>query len=103
VAGTHTHVQTADAKILPGGTAYITDLGMTGPTDGVIGMDSSVCLARAKTQVLYRMRCSGGPTAVQGIAVTITGGGDEHGRPASAPSASSIETLWLNIDEEMRI
>ena len=39
VIGTHRHVQTADERVLPGGTAYITDLGMTGPTDGVIGVD----------------------------------------------------------------
>jgi calcineurin-like phosphoesterase len=106
VAGTHTHVQTADAKILPGGTAYITDLGMTGPTDGVIGMDAEICLARVKTQVLYRMRCADGPCAVQGIAVTFdindtngeTNADSENrdGHPAS--SALSIETLWLDVD-----
>ena len=41
VVGTHTHVQTADERILPGGTAFITDVGMTGPHDGIIGMDKS--------------------------------------------------------------
>jgi metallophosphoesterase (TIGR00282 family) len=46
LVGTHTHVQTSDAQILPGGTAYITDLGMTGSPDGVIGMKSSVALKR---------------------------------------------------------
>jgi metallophosphoesterase (TIGR00282 family) len=46
LVGTHTHVQTSDAQILPGGTAYITDLGMTGSPDGVIGMKSSVALHR---------------------------------------------------------
>lgn len=46
LVGTHTHVQTADAQILPGGTAYITDLGMTGSGEGVIGMKSSVALQR---------------------------------------------------------
>lgn len=46
LVGTHTHVQTADAQILPGGTAYITDLGMTGSPDGVIGMKTSVALQR---------------------------------------------------------
>ena len=98
VAGTHTHIQTADAKILPGGTAYITDLGMTGPTDGVIGMDAEICLARAKTQVLYRMRCAEGPCAVQGIAVTFDTDGADSGNNDPAPSAASIETLWLNVD-----
>jgi metallophosphoesterase (TIGR00282 family) len=46
LVGTHTHVQTSDAKILPGGTGYITDLGMTGNPDGVIGMKSEVALQR---------------------------------------------------------
>ena len=46
IYGTHTHVQTADEHILPGGTAYITDLGMTGPTDGVIGMEAGPVLDR---------------------------------------------------------
>jgi len=49
VFGTHTHVQTADEQILPGGTAYISDLGMTGPTDGVIGMESRQVLDRFLT------------------------------------------------------
>jgi metallophosphoesterase (TIGR00282 family) len=55
VAGTHTHVQTADERLLPKGTAYITDLGMTGITDSVIGMDTKICLDRMRKQVLYRM------------------------------------------------
>lgn len=46
IYGTHTHVQTADEQILPGGTAYISDLGMTGPTDGVIGMEQAAVLDR---------------------------------------------------------
>ncbi|MGB8907415.1 MAG: TIGR00282 family metallophosphoesterase [Candidatus Cybelea sp.] len=46
VFGTHTHVQTADEQILPGGTAYISDLGMTGPTEGIIGMEAGAVLDR---------------------------------------------------------
>ena len=49
VYGTHTHVQTADEQILPGGTAYISDLGMTGPIEGVIGMESKAVLDRFLT------------------------------------------------------
>jgi 2',3'-cyclic-nucleotide 2'-phosphodiesterase len=49
IFGTHTHVQTADEQILPGGTAYISDLGMTGPTEGVIGMESRQVLDRFLT------------------------------------------------------
>jgi calcineurin-like phosphoesterase len=46
VVGTHTHVQTADERILPNGTAYLTDAGMTGPHDGIIGMEREPSLAR---------------------------------------------------------
>ena len=49
VYGSHTHVQTADEEILPGGTAYITDVGMTGPSDGIIGMEAEAVLARFTT------------------------------------------------------
>mgnify|MGYP000379036381 CR=1 FL=1 len=51
VAGTHTHVPTADARILPGGTAYITDIGMTGDYDSVIGMDKAASLHRWRTDL----------------------------------------------------
>ena len=54
-AGTHTHIQTADERILPRGSAYITDLGMTGNIDSVIGMDPAICLERSRKQVLYHM------------------------------------------------
>ena len=77
IAGTHTHVQTADERILPKGTAYITDLGMCGVLDGVIGMDAKICLDRARNQVLYRMEVAapavGGKTAIQGIILEIDG------------------------------
>ncbi|GHV51953.1 2',3'-cyclic-nucleotide 2'-phosphodiesterase [Spirochaetia bacterium] len=76
LAGTHTHVQTADERILPGGTAYITDLGMTGINDSIIGMDPKICLDRARNQVLYRMECAkadpnGAGGAVQGVIAEI--------------------------------
>jgi hypothetical protein len=51
IAGTHTHVPTADAQILPGGTAYISDIGMTGDYDSVIGMDKAVSLQRFRSHV----------------------------------------------------
>jgi 2',3'-cyclic-nucleotide 2'-phosphodiesterase len=51
VAGTHTHVPTADAQILPGGTAYITDIGMTGDYDSVIGMNKALAVQRFRTHV----------------------------------------------------
>ena len=54
VFGTHTHVQTADEQILPNGTAYISDLGMTGPTEGIIGMESRAVLDRFLTGISER-------------------------------------------------
>jgi metallophosphoesterase (TIGR00282 family) len=71
VCGTHTHVQTADERILNLGTAYITDLGMTGPTSGIIGMDMGVCFDRVRTQVAYRLVCAKGPSCVQGVVIKI--------------------------------
>src|SRR5882762_8120393 len=55
VIGTHTHIPTADTRILPGGTAYQTDCGMTGPYDSVIGVDKSVILRKFKTALPVRM------------------------------------------------
>ena len=55
IAGTHTHIQTADERILPKGSAYITDLGMTGNNDSVIGMDPKICIDRVRKQILYHM------------------------------------------------
>ncbi|BDE06926.1 metallophosphoesterase [Vulcanimicrobium alpinum] len=54
VYGTHTHVQTSDEQIFAGGTAYLTDVGMTGPSDGVIGMESSAVLERFTNAVSER-------------------------------------------------
>jgi calcineurin-like phosphoesterase len=80
VAGTHTHVQTADERILPKGTGYITDLGMTGPRDSVIGMETRICLNRARTQVAYRMECAKTEAVLQGIIAELDG---ETGRASS--------------------
>lgn len=54
IFGTHTHVQTSDEQILPGGTAYISDLGMTGPTEGIIGMEAGAVLDRFLTGISER-------------------------------------------------
>jgi metallophosphoesterase (TIGR00282 family) len=70
-SGTHTHVQTADERVLPQGTGYITDLGMTGVLEGIIGMDLRICLDRARNQVLYRMECAQGKGVLQGIVATL--------------------------------
>jgi len=69
LAGTHTHVQTADARVLPRGTGYITDLGMTGIQESIIGMDPKICLDRARYQVLYRMECAKLGTETKGASL----------------------------------
>jgi metallophosphoesterase (TIGR00282 family) len=72
IAGTHTHVQTADERLLPKGSAYITDLGMCGPHNSVIGMDTDLCIKRAETQVFHKLSCAEGEVSVQGIVCTAT-------------------------------
>ncbi len=71
VVGTHRHVQTADERVLPGGTAYITDLGMTGPVDSVIGVDKDLILQRFLTQMPVRFEPARGPAALHGAVITI--------------------------------
>ncbi len=71
VAGTHTHVQTADARILPAGTAYITDVGMTGPYDSVIGMQKEIALRRFLLQTAHKYEVATDDVRVCGIHVAV--------------------------------
>ncbi|MEK7701073.1 MAG: TIGR00282 family metallophosphoesterase, partial [candidate division NC10 bacterium] len=71
VVGTHRHVQTADERVLPGGTAYITDLGLTGPTDGVIGVDRDQIIQRFLQQMPIRFETAKGPAALQGVVIVV--------------------------------
>ncbi len=71
VVGTHTHVQTADERILPKGTAYITDIGMTGPLDSVIGMKKDMAIARSLSQMPLKMEVENSVAEIQGVLVTI--------------------------------
>ena len=71
VVGTHRHVQTADERLLPKGTAYITDLGLTGPTDSVIGVEPAVALQRFLTQMPNRFEPAKGPAALHGAVIRI--------------------------------
>lgn len=71
VFGTHTHVQTADEKILPNGTGYITDIGMTGPKDSVIGMDIGVSLKRFETTLPERYKIATGECMLNGVIFDI--------------------------------
>ena len=73
VVGTHTHIPTADARILPGGTAYVTDVGMVGPRDGCIGMDKEVVVQRFLTGVPNRFVVASGPVTFNSVLVTING------------------------------
>jgi 2',3'-cyclic-nucleotide 2'-phosphodiesterase len=71
VVGTHTHIPTADARVLPGGTAYVTDVGMVGPRDGCIGMDKDVVLQRFLTGVPNRFVVASGLVTFNSVLVTI--------------------------------
>jgi metallophosphoesterase (TIGR00282 family) len=71
VVGTHRHVQTADERVLPGGTAYITDLGLTGPTDGVIGVDRDQIIQRFLHQMPLRFETAKGPAALHGAIIVV--------------------------------
>jgi 2',3'-cyclic-nucleotide 2'-phosphodiesterase len=71
VVGSHTHVQTADEQILPGGTAYITDLGMTGPHDSVIGVQSSLVITRFLRGIPVRLETATNDPRLNGVAVEI--------------------------------
>ena len=71
VVGTHTHVPTADARILEGGTAYCTDVGMVGPRDSVIGMDRVAVLKRFLTSVPHRFEVASGPVTFNSVLIRI--------------------------------
>ena len=71
IYGTHTHVQTADEKILPNGTAYITDIGMTGPEHSVIGMDIKASIKRFETALPERYKIAEGKCIFNGVIFEI--------------------------------
>jgi metallophosphoesterase (TIGR00282 family) len=69
VLGTHTHVQTADERVLPGGTAYITDVGMTGPHDSVIGIRKEIAMERFLTQMPQRFTTANGDLRLNAVVI----------------------------------
>jgi len=71
VAGTHTHVQTADERILPKGTGYITDIGMSGPIESVIGVKVEICVRRGLTQMPIKMETAEGDASISGALFAI--------------------------------
>jgi metallophosphoesterase (TIGR00282 family) len=75
VLGTHTHVQTNDARVLPGGTAAITDAGMTGPHDSVIGVEADLAIRRMVTGLPVRFSPATGDVRVEGVVVDCDGEG----------------------------
>ena len=75
VVGTHTHVQTADERILPGGTGYMTDAGMTGPVDSVIGMKKEIILERFLSQLPQPFKVATQNIQLQGVILKINAQG----------------------------
>ena len=88
VVGTHSHVQTADERILPGGTAYVTDLGLTGPIDSVIGVEKELAIQRFLTGMPNRFEPAKGRARLQGAVIRID---PETGR------ASGIQRLQRDL------
>ena len=88
VIGTHTHVQTSDATILPKGTAFMTDAGMTGPHDSVIGVEAELAIRRMRTGLPVRFETAQGGVRIEGAVVECDA---ETGR------ASSIEALRVPV------
>jgi metallophosphoesterase (TIGR00282 family) len=80
VVGTHTHVQTADERLLPRKTAYITDVGMVGPQESVLGMDPEIVVQKFRTQMPQRFHVAEGPVTLCGVTVDVS---SETGRAES--------------------
>jgi 2',3'-cyclic-nucleotide 2'-phosphodiesterase len=90
VVGTHTHVQTADERVLPGGTAYLTDVGMTGPHDGIIGVEKAAVLQRFLTGLPVRFEPASGDLRLHAVVIAAN---DETGR------ATRIERLSYSLED----
>jgi metallophosphoesterase (TIGR00282 family) len=71
VVGTHTHVQTADERLLPKGTAYITDVGMTGPLNSILGVDKDIIINKFLTQMPKRFEVAKGPVQINAVIINI--------------------------------
>jgi metallophosphoesterase (TIGR00282 family) len=91
VFGTHTHVMTADETILPGGTAYITDVGMTGPHESVLGREIKPVLKKLTTSVPAKFEVATGDVRLSGVLVTVD---EQTGR------ARAIERIQVPLSSE---
>jgi hypothetical protein len=89
VLGTHTHVGTIDAQLLPQGTAYVSDIGMTGPIDSVIGDDTEAVIQRFLTAIPRRLSVGKGKVAFNAILVRVD---DDTGK------ATSIERIYREVE-----
>jgi 2',3'-cyclic-nucleotide 2'-phosphodiesterase len=74
VFGTHTHVQTSDGRVLPGGTAYMTDVGMTGPLESVIGVRTDIIIRRFLTELPQQFEVADGPVRLNAALIDVEGG-----------------------------
>lgn len=88
VVGSHTHVPTADARILPNGTAHVTDTGMVGPRDSVLGMDPKVIVARFLDGVPRRFEVADGPVQFNSVLI------DVDGTSGRARSITRVDREW---------
>jgi len=92
VVGTHTHIQTADERILPQGTAYITDLGMVGPWNSVLGVEAERILYKFQTGMPVRFELADGPNVFSAVLLTVS---DEMGH------AEKIERIMIQESETL--
>ena len=92
VVGTHTHVPTADARVLPGGTAYITDVGMTGPRGGVIGVVKEQAIDSLRTQMNVRFETSEDDPWLMGVLVRCSAHAAEGRGDRADPAALAMST-----------
>ncbi|MDI6815306.1 MAG: YmdB family metallophosphoesterase, partial [Dehalococcoidales bacterium] len=89
VLGTHTHVGTIDAQLLPQGTAYVTDIGMTGPMESVIGDDTEAVISHFLTRMPYRLSVGKGKTIFNAVLIQVA---EDSGR------AISIERIYQEVE-----
>jgi metallophosphoesterase (TIGR00282 family) len=79
VVGTHTHVSTADCRVLPKGTAYITDVGMVGPLNSVIGVEIEPVIRRYLTQMYHKFDVARGPVTFNAVVIDLEASGRSSG------------------------
>jgi 2',3'-cyclic-nucleotide 2'-phosphodiesterase len=96
VVGTHTHVTTADERVLPEGTAYITDVGMTGPHDGIIGMERHAIIKKFLDGLPTRFEVATGDVQMNAVLIETDDAGARN--PAGRLRAKSIGRLRLRLD-----